>query len=288
MASETTSISSKQENFNAVFDLTAILSAVIAIPSTIIWGITKKKAFLYIAIGIIGFLVLLLIYENIFLGNKSGDSSSFPSNPKDGDIFVKDGVKYTFTCAKTPTVTVNQPCNGSWKTGKQIEEENMIQRQSFAAGGTVGSAINCHETKIIDGIKRTLTWVWKGNGHDGPEGYFASWSDLQTNTNKNLPITKQEYDNLVEKCYPLPVAWPIGFKHDCGATFKVGPGQVTYQFKTVEATNPTYGIYSALYVPISTIPVTHPPYAYSNPFKYSIEKPEYDRLSKKCLNKQTV
>lgn len=223
MASEINPISSKQENFNAVFDLTAIASVVIALPSVIIWGITKKKAFLYVAIGIIGFLVLSLIYESIFLRDKSNDSSGFAGNPKVGDTFVKDGIKYTFTCAKTPTVTANHSCNGNWKTDNQIKGENMIEGQSFAAGGKVSQLssqkigqwefknINCENHIIVNGRKYNLSNVGDSQsfpGNKSSTGYFATYIDSQTHLESsgiNYSISKQDFDeHNMRVCNPMP------------------------------------------------------------------------------------
>ncbi len=148
----------------------------------------------------------------------------FPKNPKVGDTFVKGGIKFTFTCAKTPVQTANQPCNGSWMTDKQIQDNNLIERHSNSnetdplssvrkiKGGTLnplnppdinniscsivvnGHKVNIQEVRINSDTNGIVYWgIWQGaketlsNGETSQFGFSA-------------PISKHDYDWLNANC----------------------------------------------------------------------------------------
>lgn len=127
-------------------------------------------------LSIIG-IVMLIGWKWFGWFSNSIEQTGFPSSPNVGDTFVKGGIKYTFTCEKTPNVSANQPCNGSWMTDKQVEDNNSIQRisnsgstmkgsffgapQNFSAERTVGGSIpvnpvrkKCWEIDITDSAGR--------------------------------------------------------------------------------------------------------------------------------------
>lgn len=134
MTPDSNYIDSKLENLNAAFDLTAIVALFVGIPSVIIYGITKKKAFMYVAVGIAGVMLLLLAYETIFLRDKNPSGANippFPINPKEGDKFSYKGNQYVYKCIQVECITT--PCGGlcSWQLAAPAGS------RPFASGGRV-------------------------------------------------------------------------------------------------------------------------------------------------------
>src|ERR1035437_6641834 len=85
------------------------------------------------------------------------NGAPFPQNPKVGDTFTYGGIKYTFTCAKTPVQTANQPCNGRWMTDKEIQDNNMIERTISPQQNQTQSS---ERMAIQYPIHNPLIWKW--------------------------------------------------------------------------------------------------------------------------------
>lgn len=191
-----------------------------------------------IVIGIILTLGILALvgkkYWGWFAGSK--DSSDFPSNPKDGDTFVKDGIKYTYSCVSGGGI-IAVKCRFAWRTDKEIQLLLMMQREaatSFATGGKVSSErvgkwpfkeLHCETHMIINGKKYQFSNV--GDHKSFPEnqsstGYFATYIDSQTHLDSSAihySISKQDFDDFSTKaCTPTPP----GSMADCA------PDRVSY------------------------------------------------------------
>lgn len=75
-----------------------------------------------------GVLTLLLLFGlRIYYYDPSKQvGTSFPSNPKDGDTFTKDGIGYTWICIQLNNPVNGKPCTYDWYSNEYIKSLNLV------------------------------------------------------------------------------------------------------------------------------------------------------------------